>query len=124
MPPYKGYKSNHGKKKYQVVQPFQLFCLQNRVQTAMMHPNLKGTGVTSILAKKWRSLDQKSRDYFEQLSMSIRQQNILKIYHEKVKHGEEHEKYVEFYLPNIFLEPRNNFAQIAVEISQKTSGVH
>lgn len=124
MSPYKGNKSNHGKKKYQVVQPFQLFCLQNRVQTAMMHPNLKGTGVTSILAKKWRSLDQKSRDYFEQLSMSIRQQNISKIYHEKVKRIDEQEKQDEFYLPNLFLESRNNFASLAVEISQKTNGIH
>ena len=113
------------KKKVQIVQPFQLFCMQNRVQTAMMNPNLKGTGVTSLLAKKWRALDQNSREYFEQLSLSIRQNSISEISCDSSKPNQEKKKLdSQFYLPRLFLESRNNFGAKAVETSKKLSGLN
>jgi len=55
-----------------IVTPFQIFCHQNREITSRMNPHLKGTAVTSLLAKAWKGLDQSRKKHFEELSYSLR----------------------------------------------------
>ena len=113
------------RKRMQLIQPFQLFCMQNREIIAQMNPNLKGTGITSLLAKKWRSLDQNSKGYFEQLSLSLRDKipEIMNDYYFKQKTKKEKNILIEhFYLPHLFLESRRDFGVQAAETSQKIYG--
>ena len=104
------------------VTPFQLFCFTNREKTSKLNPHLKGTLITSILAKAWKNLDQENRKHYEELSYSIR--GFKSIFKEEKSKKNIHTSPNEFFMteiPKISLFSRNNFGTFAFEASQKAT---
>lgn len=54
----------------QIIEPFQIFCLEKREDVAMKNPNLNSSEVTSLLGYLWRSLTPEKKEFY--ISMSIR----------------------------------------------------
>jgi hypothetical protein len=55
-----------------IITPFQIFCYQAREPTARLNPHLRGTGITHVLSRMWRSLDPATREHFVELSFQLR----------------------------------------------------
>lgn len=120
-----------------IVTPFQIFCHQNRHKATELHPQLKGTAITSLLAKMWRSLDYREKQVFEEWSKAIRIQqkdslkNFNSPYYQKQEvlcQGTEIiEPYTPLesiqlpYPPKIQIRSHTNFGRIASEISKITN---
>ena len=126
---------NHGSRSnLLIVTPFQIFCMQNRNTATKLHPQLKGTAITSLLGKMWRSLDAKEKLKFEELSKSIRKEQTNDLFQPKttLNHStkKKHSLMLESEIytplesielpcpPKIIIRSSSNFGQIASKISK------
>lgn len=104
--------------------PFQIFCYQNREKTSQMNPTLKGTTITSILAKVWRSMDASQKQYFEDMSKSLRnpdtliQPNVTQITPVQYK-PEPVIQVTNLAIPKLVILSKRQFGRNAAEASQK-----
>ena len=64
-------KMSHAQKPRFAIDPFQIFCMQQREFVTKGYPHLNSSNVTSILAAQWRAMDQKEKDYFSNLAQSL-----------------------------------------------------
>ena len=62
---------SHVPKPRYAIDPFQIFCMQQREYVTKGYPHLNSSNVTSILAAQWRAMDQKEKDYFTNLAQSL-----------------------------------------------------
>ena len=98
-------------KKITIVTAFQIFCMQNRDYYARLNPHLKGTGITSLLAKIWRRMPDQDKQQYEDWSQYIR-----------TKTAPEAEQKATNYtftpiIPKLSVVPRRLFGTIASEVS-------
>lgn len=112
-----------------IVTPFQIFCYQNREQTATMNPHLKGTAITSILAKMWRSLDHAQKQHFEEMSLALRQANTenknQNLPTKPIQYKPEPViPNINLTLPKINIIPHRLFGRNAAEASSKATSGH
>ncbi|EAY11456.1 HMG box family protein [Trichomonas vaginalis G3] len=119
-----------------IVTPFQIFCFQNRSNAMKLNPHLKGTAITSLLAKMWRSLDIVEKQRFEEWSRAIRTQHSDNFDSQKAPLYRSPEpkrpklQIVETYTPleslelpyppKIFIRSSSNFGQLVSQISKDT----
>ena len=61
----------NGDEKRNPIDPFQIFCAQQREFVVKGYPHLNSTNITSLLAQQWRNMDQKERDYYLNIAQSI-----------------------------------------------------
>ena len=61
----------NGEEKRNPIDPFQIFCAQQREFVVKGYPHLNSTNITSLLAQQWRNMDQKERDYYVNIAQSI-----------------------------------------------------
>ncbi|EAX86233.1 hypothetical protein TVAG_387180 [Trichomonas vaginalis G3] len=54
------------------IDPFQIFCMQQREYLVKGYPHLNSSNITSILASQWRSMDQKEKDYYVNIAQSLK----------------------------------------------------
>lgn len=105
-----------------IITPYQIFCFQNRAMTSRMNPSLKGTSITSILAKAWKALSNEKKQHFEELSMTLRTTNTENVFIKpqvfKPVPEKSEEKKTKLYIPQLRIIPRRTFGIGASEASQ------
>ena len=98
-------------KKITIVTAFQIFCMQNRDYYARLNLHLKGTGITSLLAKIWRRMPDQDKQQYEDLSQYIRTRTA----------PEAEQKTTNYtftpVIPKISVVPRRSFGTLASEAS-------
>ena len=51
--------------------PFQIYCIEKRKEVASANQHLSSSKINSILANQWRELDEKERENYANLSISL-----------------------------------------------------
>ena len=51
--------------------PFQIYCIEKRKEVATAHQHLSSSKINSILANQWRELDEKERENYANISISL-----------------------------------------------------
>lgn len=60
---------NNEKRAY--IDPFQIFCAQQRDYMIKGYPHLNSSNITTLLARQWQNMSQKDREYYVNMSISI-----------------------------------------------------
>ena len=98
-------------KKITILTAFQIYSMQNRDYYTRLNPHLKGTEITSLLAKIWKRMPETEKKQYEELSHYIRSKTI----------PEPQLKPIQYtftpVIPKLFLVPRSSFGTIAAEVS-------